>query len=77
MLKPQERELIITDLGQSPDSFIPGTIIPDKVESGVLKEQPKVFIPKKMARTLEKPKKPKLKETVGIRLPKHILPRYI
>ena len=76
-LEPQERELIITDLGQSPDSFIPGTIIPDKIESGVLKEQPKVSIPKKMARTLEKPKKPKLRESVGIRLPKHILPRYI
>ena len=30
-----------------------------------------------MARTLEKPKKPKLRESVGIRLPKHILPRYI
>ena len=76
-LEPQKQELIITDLGQSPGSYIPGTIVLDKKESKVLKEQPKVSIPKKIVRTLEKPKKPKLKESKGIRLPKHILPRYI
>ena len=32
---------------------------------------------KKIYRTLETPKKPKLKETLGQRLPKHVLPRYV
>ena len=76
-LEPQQQELIITDLGQSPGSYIPGTITPDQRESKVLKEQPKVSIPKKVIRTLEQPKKPKIKESIGVRLPKHILPRYI
>ena len=76
-LQPQQQELIITDLGQSPGSYIPGTITPDQRESKVLKGQPKVSIPKKVIRTLEQPKRPKIKESVGVRLPKHILPRYI
>ena len=76
-LEPQQQELIITDLGQSPSSYIPGTIVPDQKVSKVLKEQPKVSVPKKVIRTLEKPKKPKIKESIGIRLPKHVLPRYI
>ena len=54
------------------------TIIPDKIESGVLKEQPKVSIPKKMARTLEKPKKPKLRESGRNQVMQNcVLPRYI
>ena len=31
-LEPQREEKIITDLGQSPSSFIPNTLLPDKLE---------------------------------------------
>ena len=34
-------------------------------------------IPKKVVRTLEAPKMPRPKESLGQRLPKHILPRYV
>ena len=40
-LEPQQQELIITDLGQSPGSYIPGTITPDQRESKVLKDNQK------------------------------------
>ena len=76
-LQPQQEEKIITDLGQSPGSYIPSTLTPEQQEGKVLREQPKVSIPRKVARTLEQPKKPRPKETVGQRLPKHILPRYV
>ena len=76
-LEPQIQERIITDLGQSPGSYIPNTLFPEQREGKVLKEQPRVSIPKKVVRTLEAPKMPRPKESVGQRLPKHILPRYI
>ena len=76
-LEPQQEEKIITDLGQSPGSYIPNTLFPDQQEGKVLREQPKMSIPKKVVRTLEKPKKPRPKESLGQRLPKHILPRYV
>ena len=76
-LQPQQAEKIITDLGQSPGSYIPSTLAPEKQEGKVLREQPKVSIPKKVFRTLEQPKKPRPKESVGQRLPKHVLPRYV
>lgn len=76
-LEPQQEEKIIIDLGQSPTSYIPSTLSPSQREGKVLREQPKAFIPKKVARTLEQPKQPKQKESVGQRLPKHILPRYV
>ena len=76
-LEPQQEEKIITDLGQSPSSYIPNTLFPDQREGKVLKEQPRMTIPKKIVRTLEAPKMPKPKEAVGQRLPKHILPRYV
>jgi len=76
-LQPQGEEKIITDLGQSPGSFIPGTLNPNQKEGRALREQPKVFAPKKIVRTLEQPKRPKPKEMVGMRLPKHVLPRYV
>ena len=76
-LLPQQEERIITDLGQSPGSYIPNTLAIDKSEGAVLKEQPRVSIPRKIVRTLEAPKMPKPKESVGQRLPKHILPRYV
>ena len=76
-LAPQEEEKIIVDLGQSPSSYIPNTLYPDKNEGKVLKEQPRALVPKKVVRTLEAPKMPKPKESVGQRLPKHILPRYV
>ena len=76
-LEPQKEEIIITDLGQSPSSYIPNTIFPDQKEGNVLREQPRMPIPKKIVRTLEQPKLPKPKEALGQRLPKHILPRYI
>ncbi len=76
-LEPQQQEKIITDLGQSPSSYIPNTLFPDQREGKVLKEQPRMSIPKKIVRTLEAPKMPKPKETVGQRLPKHVLPRYV
>ena len=76
-LEPQREEKIITDLGQSPSSFIPNTLLPDKLEGKVLKEQPRVIVPKKVVRTLEAPKIPRPRESVGQRLPKHILPRYV
>ena len=46
-------------------------------EGKVLKEQPRVTIPKKIVRSLEAPKVPKPKELLGQILPKHILPRYV
>ena len=73
----QQQQRIITDLGESPSSYIPNTIFLDQREGKVLKEQPRVKIPKKIVRTLEAPKTLKPKESVGIRLPKHILPKYI
>ena len=76
-LEPQQEEKIITDLGQSPSSYIPNTLFPDQREGKVLKEQPRMTIPKKIVRTLEAPKMPKPKEAVGQRLPKHILPKYV
>ena len=76
-LEPQVQEKVITDLGQSPGSYIPNTLFPEQREGKVLKEQPRVSIPKKVVRTLEAPKMPRPKESVGQRLPKHILPRYI
>ena len=76
-LEPQVQERVITDLGQSPGSYIPNTLFPEQREGKVLKEQPRVSIPKKVVRTLEAPKMPRPKESVGQRLPKHILPRYI
>ena len=76
-LEPQREEKIITDRGQFPAKFIPGTLDPNQLEGKALKEQPKVTVPKKVARTLEQPKKPRPKETVGQRLPKHVLPRYV
>ena len=76
-LQPQQEEKIITDLGQSPGSYIPGTLVPDQQEGKALREQPKATIPKKVVRTLEQPKRPRPKETIGQRLPKHILPRYV
>ena len=76
-LQPQQEGKIIMDLGQSPSSYIPGTLALEQREGSVLKEQPKVSIPKKVMRTLEQPKRPRPKETVGQRLPKHILPRYV
>ena len=76
-LEPQQEEKIITDLGQSPSSYIPNTLFPEQREGKVLKEQPRMTIPKKIVRTLEAPKMPKPKEAVGQRLPKHILPRYV
>ena len=78
--KPQEdqqEQRIITDLGESPSSYIPNTIFLDQKEAKVLKEQPRVKIPKKIVRTLEAPKTLKPKESFGIRLPKHILPKYV
>ena len=76
-LEPQSEDNIITDLGQSPSRYIPNTLNIEQIEGRELKEQPKVKIPKKIERTLEKPKKPKQKETFGQRLPKHVLPRYV
>ena len=76
-LEPQTEEKIITDLGESPSSYIPRTLSPEVLESKVLKEQPTALPPKKIERTLELPKQPKPKETVGMRLPKHILPKYV
>ncbi len=76
-LEPQQEERIITDLGQSPSSYIPSTLSIEQKEGKVLKEQPRVAIPKKVVRTLEAPKIPRPKESVGQRLPKHILPRYV
>ena len=76
-LEPQSEDNIITDLGQSPSKFIPEPLNIDQIEGRELKEQPKVKVPKKIERTLEKPKKPKKKEAKGQRLPKHVLPRYV
>jgi len=76
-LEPQQQEEIILDLGESPGKFVPNELLVDVKEAKVLKEQPKILAPKKVQRTLEKPKKPKPKETVGMRLPKHILPKYV
>jgi len=76
-LEPQIEERIITDLGQSPSSYIPNTIVPSQKEGKVLREQPRMPIPKKIIRTLEQPKLVKPKESLGQRLPKHILPRYV
>ena len=60
-LEPQKEEKIITDLGQSPSSYIPNTLFPDQREGKVLKEQPRMPIPKKIVRTLEAPKMPRPK----------------
>ncbi len=76
-LEPQLQERIITDLGEYPSKYIPGTLQPDFKEGKVLKEQPKESAPKKIIRTLEQPKKPKPQEMTGQRLPEYILPRYI
>ncbi len=76
-MQAQQQEKIITDLGESPSSYIPNTLYQEKKEGKVLKEQPKFSIPKKIVRTLEAPKTPRPKESVGQRLPKYILPKYI
>ena len=76
-LEPQQQERIITDLGQSPSNYLPNPLLTEQREGKVLKEQPRVSIPKKVVRTLEAPKLPRPKESVGQRLPKHILPRYV
>ena len=47
-LEPQKEEIIITDLGQSPSSYIPNTIFPEHKEGNVLREQPRMPIPKKI-----------------------------
>ena len=76
-LEPQVQEKVITDLGQSPGSYIPNTLFPEQREGKVLKEQPKSTPPKKVIRTLETPKMLKEEEMIGQRLPKHVLPQYI
>ena len=72
-LEPQQEQRIITDLGESPSDYIPSTIYLNQKEGKVLKEQPRVTIPKKIVRSLEAPKMPKPKELLGQILPKHIL----
>ena len=64
-LEPQQDQRIITDLGESPSDYIPSTIYLNKKEGKVLKEQPRVTIPKKIVRSLEAPKVPKPKELLG------------
>ena len=76
-LESQQDQRIITDLGESPSDYIPNTIFLNQKEGKVLKEQPRVTIPKKIVRSLEAPKMPKPKELLGQILPKHILPRYV
>ena len=76
-LEPQQEQRIITDLGESPSNYIPNAIYLNQKEGKVLKEQPRVTIPKKIVRTLEAPKMPKPKESIGEKLPKHVLPRYV
>ena len=76
-LEPQQEQRIITDLGESPSNYIPNTIYLNQKEGKVLKEQPRITIPKKIVRTLEAPKMPKPKESIGQRLPKHVLPKYV
>jgi len=76
-LEPQQEQRIITDLGESPSNYIPNAIYLNQKEGKVLKEQPRVTIPKKIVRTLEAPKMPKPKESIGQKLPKHVLPRYV
>ena len=51
-LEPQQEQRIITDLGESPTSFIPNPLLLDQKEGKVLREQPRVSIPKKVVRTL-------------------------
>lgn len=74
---PQPQIEIITDLGEKPNSRLPKALQPEQDEVDVLKEQPRSQSPKKITRTLESPKRPKPVETVGQRLPKHVLPRYV
>ncbi|MBT4144126.1 MAG: VCBS repeat-containing protein [Candidatus Marinimicrobia bacterium] len=74
---PQQEIEIITDLGETPKKNIPAALEPGESKISVLKEQPQSSAPKKISRTLETPKQPKPIETVGQRLPKHILPRYV
>ena len=76
-LESQQEQRIITDLGESPSSYIPNTLFLNQREGKALKEQPRVDVPKKVIRTLEAPKSPRPKESVGQRLPSHILPRYV
>ena len=76
-LEPQQEQRIITDLGESPTNYIPNAISLNQKEGRDLKEQPRVTIPKKIVRTLEAPKMPKPKESIGQKLPKHVLPRYV
>ena len=47
-LEPQQEQRIITDLGESPTSFIPNPLLLDKKEGRVLREQPRVSILKKL-----------------------------
>ena len=74
---PQPEKEIIIEMGEQPDKWVPRALEPTVAEGKVLKEQPKSIPPKKIYRTLETPKKPKPKETLGQRLPKHVLPRYV
>ena len=76
-LEPQQEQRIITDLGESPSSFIPNPLLSEQKEGKALREQPRISIPKKVVRTLEAPKSPRPKEALGQRLPSHILPRYV
>ena len=61
-LEPQVQEKVITDLGQSPGSYIPNTLFPEQREGKVLKEQPKSTPPKKVNRINDLPH-PELKRT--------------
>ena len=74
---PQPEKEIIVEMGEQPDKWVPRALEPTVAEGKVLKEQPKSIPPKKISRTLETPKKPRPKETLGQRLPKHVLPRYV
>ncbi len=74
---PQPEIEIITDLGENPKKKLPKALEPERDEVDVLKEQPRSQSPKKITRTLESPKQPRPVETVGQRLPKHVLPRYV
>ena len=68
---------IIIELGEQTGKQVPKALVPAVSEGKVLKEQPKSTPPKKIIRTLETPKRPRPQETLGQRLPKHVLPRYV
>ncbi len=74
---PQPEEEIIIALGEQTGKQVPKALEPAVSEGKVLKEQPKSTPPKKIIRTLETPKRPRPQETLGQRLPKHVLPRYV